>query len=186
MNLRTLLLGFLVFLIGSEVLHARSYRPKKSSFYATFYSDNARDINANTGLDLETNNPIYRLELGVRWFDSLFFTGYYGITPSQQDKYHGFGLKFNTPGFFFIGGKSREMRAKGRHRPINTALYAAFLSHETYNPLFERNERYFENTLGFQIDLFLFSSFYMSIDVSGHTNSGDYRIHNGIGLGYEF
>ena len=112
------------------------------------------------------------------------------VTAEGEDlrSYYGAGFRVDIPGFLFIGGDvNRYAKAASKRYPVNTSMYALFISRETEDSVTNVATRSVGSELGLTMDIFLFNHFVFATTQASAVNlSGNLFLSYAFGLGIQF
>lgn len=150
------------------------------SFYTQYniYSD----IVKRPGSDMAELPADVSMNLDIRLFRIVNFILHAGQSFDGIRTYSGAGLRLDLPGFFMLGGTTRDLVHRSKRRGVNTSVYWKVHIVEIKGAA----QPLVGNKMGFAADTFLSKSLFLTFDLGLYSDDGNQFISPSAGIGYEF
>lgn len=145
------------------------------------------DLKRASGGATATIDSTLDLELGIR-LKNLF--SFILIGFQSEDKLRngvGAGFRVDTPGFFWFGGRFRQLTVNKKNYPINTSIFGYYFQSTAKTSASSTAATSTGSNMGIATDIFLFNPYvYLSLQVSIYNEAGNAYSAYTAGLGTEF
>ncbi|MCB0415100.1 MAG: hypothetical protein KDD50_12250 [Bdellovibrionales bacterium] len=176
------LLIMLVLLVGVSSYAATK---KKTIVSVNSIYNSIQDIKLGNSTTSSQEQFSLSVELGFRFFRTHQLIIASTQTTDNLRSDIGLGLRFDLPGFFYIGSTAKDLQLQKKSYPVNTSGYF-------HTGISDVNEsgvivKAGYTQWGFTMDIFLFNKItYLTTNASVYSVQGNSYFVSGVGLGAEF